>query len=201
MKGQVFIILLIFLVLIFFLIKNLSPAQLILQKYEIEEYEFNNLKEEILSTVLFSKGVSNISINLEEFLKFSKNSFASRGKTLRFFVVEVYYPKIISDVKSELNVSILNFLGHEIKILNITFSYNDSSSTFYEVKDGEKVRASFTFNISSSQSYELKIFYEEGSEKLEVFLEIGKSKFIAFFNVLLKNDFKMKDKFSISKEN
>ncbi|MEM5790822.1 MAG: hypothetical protein QXP77_02135 [Candidatus Aenigmatarchaeota archaeon] len=198
MKGQAFIILSIFLVLILFLVKNLSSS-LNLEK-EIEEFEFKNLKEEVSSVALFSfQDYSNISKNIEDFLRFSRNSFSSRGKIFNCFFLGVYYQNITENEQTDLNITVLNLLGHELKILNITFSYDDSSKIFYSIQDGEKIQTSFSFNISSSSNCTLKIFsfnYENWTEKIEIPLEIGKSKFIGFFSMSLENRIRIRDKFS-----
>ncbi len=198
MKGQAFIVLSIFLVLILFLVKNLSP-NLNLEK-QIEELEFKNLKEEISNVALFSsQDYSNIFKNTEDFLRFSRNSFTSRGKNFNCFFVGAYYPTIKENKQTTLNITVLNLLGFQLKILNLTFSYDNSSKLFYSVEDGEKIQTSFFFNISSSSNYELEIFfsnYENRTEKIKIPLEIDKSKFIAFFSMSLENKIRVKDKFS-----
>ncbi|MFH7882193.1 MAG: hypothetical protein QW140_00515, partial [Candidatus Aenigmatarchaeota archaeon] len=141
----------------------------------------------------------NISKNIEDFLRFSRNSFSSRGKIFNCFFLGVYYQNITENEQTDLNITVLNLLGHELKILNITFSYDDSSKIFYSIQDGEKIQTSFSFNISSSSNCTLKIFsfnYENWTEKIEIPLEIGKSKFIGFFSMSLENRIRIRDKFS-----
>ena len=201
MKGQAFIILAIILVLILFLVKNLSPRGLIIKEESIEELEFENLKHEILKTVQIScPEIENITKNLNKFVKFARNSLKQRGVDLNCFLVGIFYPNVTPNQETKLNVSILNLLGSEIQVLNLTFSYDNTSKVFNSVADGRKIETSFWFNTSVDTNYTLRIFYrtsvQDRTEKILIPVKIGKSKFIGFFDLELIGKNKQKEKFS-----
>ena len=187
MKGQVLIILSVLLILFLFLVRNLALRNFFEEK-EIEELEFINLKEEMFISANYYPE------NLEDFLKFARNSFSSRGKSFSCMLVSIYYPKIEENKVLDLNVSFLNLLGHKIRNLSITFSFDNSSKIFYSVEDWEIVKTSFSFNISSNENYTITISFENYEEEIVIPFEIGKSKLLEFVDFSLKNNFQMGDK-------
>ncbi len=192
MKGQAFIILSLILILFFFLVKQLDVFEF-RESYGIESLEFQNLKEEVLKTVqISSPRIENISENLNEFLKFARNSFRSRSVELNAFLAKIYYPNVTPNSNISLNVSIFNLLGTSIEKLNLTFSYDNSSKNFSSVGDGQQVETSFIFNTSSTVNYTLKIFYntsyENRTEEILIPVGINKSKFIGFFDLGIEKD-------------
>ena len=200
MKGQAFIILAIILVLILFLIKSLSPKDLMDEDGRVEGLEFENLKHEILKTVQISfPNEGNISKNLNGFLKFARNSLKSRGLELKVFLAKIYYSNITQNLNNSLNVSILNLLGSELLNLNITFSYDNSSRNFTSVQDEQVIETYFTFNANSNTNYTLEIFYrtnyEEGRERVSIPVKLNKSKFIMLTNLeFLSNNLEEREK-------
>jgi hypothetical protein len=191
MKGQSFLII----AIIFITILALIKANISFQKFEKESFgfEFENVKEEIVRSVEFSiYEKENITKNLENFVDFARNSLKRKTLNLKAIILEGFIEN------NELNISLKNLLGNEIIFLNLSFSYNDSFREFKDIKDEEKINATFIFP-SQDANYTLKISYttpfSEESEELPVGVEVGKKKFILFVDMTIKSEeIKIRDK-------
>ncbi|MEM7825422.1 MAG: hypothetical protein QW412_01005 [Candidatus Aenigmatarchaeota archaeon] len=195
MKGQSFLITAIIFIMVLVLIKS----SIIFQQPQEETlifFEFENLKEEVIKSVEYSVyEKENITKNLENFIEFSRSSFRRKALDFKSLILEVSVPNALES--NELNISIKNLLGCEIIFLNLTF--NNSAKIFESIEDGEKINTSFLFSQNQNRNYNLTIFYKtpytQDFEELEIEVEIGKNKFLGFFDVMIEGkNIKLKDK-------
>lgn len=198
MKGQTFIILSTILILIIFLVGRLNPTEIGVERIRKEEIGFDNLKEEILRTLQISFGnYSNMSRNVNNFAKFLRKSFTRESMEFDSFFVEIFYPKVFAGTRTELKVTVLNLLRSELRVLNLTFSYDNSFKEFYSVEDESVVETNFSFSTSSNVNYTLTLFYQTSYENrtkgISIPVEVGKSKFIGFFYLKLSNKIELTD--------
>ena len=205
-KGQMFLIAAIFIIVILALIKtSFNIYQLLENKRylesSLEKEEFQNFKEELIKTVEYSiYQKENITRNTEEFIKFAKNSFKSRTIDLNGLAVEAIYPKVYANTNTQLNVTVFNFLGEEIKELNLTF--NSSSQTF-SLPDSSSHSVQFLFNTPSDYNYTLFVSFltstKNKTEEILIPVEINESKFVGFFDLeILSPRGQLKEKLELS---
>lgn len=166
----------------------------------LEREQFKNIRSEVLKSISISyHKKENITKNVEDFLRFSRDHLKREAIDFNSFVVGSLYPNVSVNTDTRLNVSILNFLGTEIQNLDLTF--NSSTKNFTSVKDGSTIETYFIFNTSSDINYTLTTYYltsyENRTENITIPVEIGKSKFIGFFDLRLISDrLEQKDKFT-----
>jgi len=205
MKGQMYIIAGIIIVVVLVLLKtSLNLTRIIEDKrsleYQLEKLEFENLKNEEIYTLEISyTQEKNTSDNIISFTRFARNSFSSRAKELDGVIVCSYINNVTANENTTLNVSVLNILGDTMKSLNLTF--NGSTQNFIDVSDNSVAKANFTFNTSTDVNYTLSIVYETSyendTEEILIPVSVGKSKFVGFFDLRLKNDIgKVREKFT-----
>lgn len=189
MKGQSFLIMAIIFIIILALIK------LTIKFYQFQDdrsliLEFENVKEEVIKSVEYSiYEKENITKNLESFVEFARNSLKRKALDFESLLVEITVPDVLEN--NELNISIKNLLGCEIVFLNITFSYDNSTKEFTRIIDGEKINTSFTFFTNQNKNYSLIVFYKtpytQSLEEINIEVEVGKNKFIGFFDIRLES--------------
>jgi len=163
-----------------------------------ERTEFQNVRDEISKVIQISYNQTNITGNLNEFVRFARNSFGSRAMDVNGIFIETVHPTVLAATDTRLNVTVYNFLGSSLKYLNL--SLNGTEKTFFDIIDNKVVETSFTINAPSSQNYILWIFYNtsttNSSESFTIPVEIGKRKFVGFFDLrLVSSRSENRDKF------
>jgi hypothetical protein len=196
MKGQVFLITAVIVIIVLLLLRvslNLSSVLENKRYLEsgLERLEFQNLKAELKKTLQISSAQEeNITQNIDEFLRFAKSVFSSRILELNGISIECKIENVSAGETEELNITALNFLGNSLQELNLTFSYDSSTQEFTDIKDGDAVSTQFSFITSSDVNYTLMVDYktaiETKSENITLPIEIGKSKFVGFFDLRLE---------------
>lgn len=166
----------------------------------LEREEFQNVKNEIIkSIVISSKNTTLIANNTNNFAKFARNSLNSRTGELNGIFVHSVFPIVMAGSDTMLNVTLLNIFGREISVLNL--SLDSSYQMFYSIPDNATVEANFIFSTSSNTNYTLTVYYltayENKTEEINIPVEIGKSKYVGFFDLrLISERLEQRDKFT-----
>jgi len=192
-KGQIFLIIGIVTVLILVMLRtSLSLTKIIEEKrhleLELESQQFGNVGSETLKAVSIGYNKSgNMTRNAEDFLKFARNSLKANIVDLNGLVVNSYFPNVTANTDVKLNVTTLNLLGTELRNLSLTF--NSSAVIYTSIADGSSVSVTFTFNTGSNLNSTLSVYYltsyENKTEDITIPIEVGKSKFVGFFDLRL----------------
>ena len=204
-KGQVFIILALIIVTVLVMIKvSLNLSKIIENKRYIEagldHMEFVNIRNEFSKIVQIAYSQpSNISTQLHDLTRFTRQVMNSRAIDFKNILVETTYPTITAGSPNIVNITILNGLNTQIQTMNVTF--NSSQQIFTNIADLSTIIANFTITPSSNANYTLSIFYntsyENSTEIITIPVEIGKSKFIGFFDIhTIANRGEFRDKFT-----
>jgi len=195
MKGQFFLISGLIIIVVLLLIKSsLNLAQIIENKkyleMGLERKEFSNIRDELVETVELSYN-KNETGNMEKYIVYVRQRLKPRTIDLNGLAVESSFKKVISGSNTGLNVTVFNFLGETIQSLNLTFSYDGSSQVFSNVADNSSVKKDFTFSTTSDVNYTLTVNYTTSTEtrrySVQIPVQIGKSKFIGFFNLRMNS--------------
>lgn len=204
MKGQFFLISGTILVLVLFLIKSSLNLSRIIEdrrnlEVSVERKEFLNVKNSLIKTVEYSYN-KNESEKIENYLKYVRERLKSRAIELNGIAVESTYKNATASVDSDLNVTVYNFLGETIT--NLILDFNGSVEQHYNVEDGKSVKSGFTFNTNSDFNYTLNVNYTTSKEskqyRIVIPVELGKSKFIGFFDLRMKS-FRVENRDEFSK--
>jgi len=207
MKGQTFVIMAIIIVIVMVMLKSsLNFVKIIENKRYIESglerYQFQNVKDELEKTIQISyPNGKNITDNLNEFLKFSRQRFKSRTIELNGLFLEAYFPTIETGIDTRLNVSVLNLLGETINTINLSFSGSGvgQTQTNYTFEDYNILDTNFTFNLQANvYNYTLNITYNTSSENATKIIiiptEVGKTKYIYYFDIrMVSNKLEQRD--------
>jgi len=204
-KGQIFLIVGIITIIFLIMLRISFDLTKIVERKRyfelgLERDQFENVRTETLKSISIAyHEKDNITNNMEDFLRFSRDSLKREARDFNSFVVGSIYPNVTVNVNTRLNVSVLNFLGVEIQNLDLTF--NSSTKSFSSIADGTNTETYFIFNTSSNINYTLSAYYktsyENRTENISIPVEIGKNKFIGFFDLRLISDrLEQKDKFT-----
>lgn len=207
MKGQIYLIIAIVMIITLVLIKNALNLTTILENKRylesgLERLEFQNLRREVMKAARLSYNqTQNITNNVNDFWKFARNSFAARVVELRGLTVQSQFPTVTASTDTDLNVTVLNALQTNLQQLNLSFSYDGSSDNRTDIGDLTTVTTTFTFNTASDVNYTLTVFYktseENRTESITIPVEIGKSKYIGFYDIRFSSDrLDQKDRFT-----
>ena len=199
MKGQIYLIIAIIVVTIMVTLKTSIDTTKLLEskrhlELSLEREQFQNIKREIYNTVSFSTNQSqNINNNVDNFVKYARNKLRVRTYDLNGMMVQIIYPTASSGVDTRINVSVLNFLGSEMRTLNLSFSYAPSANkTFSFLRDESVLDTNFTFNTVSDVNYTLTVFYSTSNtattEVITIPANVGKSNYILFTDIDLKGN-------------
>ncbi len=196
MKGQLFIIAAIIIVIILVSLRgSLNILQVINDKRVLEsdllQIEFQNLRLETLKVSINSYNQSqNITQNLIGFLAFAKNSFSGRNMDLQGLAAITSYPTVVASQNTQLNVTIYNFFDQPINTLILNFSNPSTVQTVQNLNPFTSYSTNFTFNIASNTNQVLWIYYnfttETDVQNVTISLEIGKSRQTNFFDLRLQ---------------
>jgi len=200
MKGQMFLILSIVIIVILVMLKSGLNLTKIMQNRQymesgLERIEFQNIKSEMEKTMQVCYGQGNMSDCLDDFFKFSKSSLNARAVDLSGYLVKSTYS--YPETSPQLNVSVFNGLGAEMNTLNLTL--NGSSQMFKSIQDVSSI--STTFSISPNSDYVLTVFYntsyENKTDTVIIPVSSGKGKLITFFDIrMVSNRVEYRDKFT-----
>lgn len=205
MKGQIFLIIAIITIVTLMMLRVSLDLNKIMENKRylesgLERQEFQNVKDEIVkSIVISSKNTAAIANNVNDFAKFARSSLAGRTGELKGLFVHSVHPSVSTGVDTRLNVTVLNILGQEVVTLNL--SLNGSSQIFSSVKDSSTIETNFTFTTSSNANYTLSAYYltayENKTEEVTIPVEIGKSKYVGFFDLRLVSErLEQRDRFT-----
>jgi hypothetical protein len=192
MKGQFFLISGLIIIVVLLLIKSsLNLAQIIESKryleIGLERKEFSNIRDGLVETVELSYN-KNETNNVEKYIVYVRQRLKARTTDLNGLAVGSSFKKVVSGSDTGLNVTVFNFLDETIQSLNLTF-YSDppQSQIFSNVADNSSVKKDFTFSTTSDVNYTLIVNYTTSTESkqysIQIPAEIGKSKFIGFFDL------------------
>jgi hypothetical protein len=201
-KGQMFLIIGIITITVIVMIRtSVNIASIVENKQYIESglerKQFDNIRDEILKSVSMSYYKGNMSDNVVSFIRFVRDSLRAELVEFKGFVVESVFPNVTADANTTMNITLLNILGLDATV-NMTF--NSTSKRFTIVDDGA-VQTSFVFNTSSDYNYTLSVFYstayENRTENTTIPVEVGKSKFIGFFDLkMISTRLEQSDRFT-----
>ena len=193
-KGQMFIIMGIVVVTVLVLLKTqLNLTDILRGKGELEadlsqlklgnivNEEKNNLQVNYLQNMSMMNNVMN-------FTNFSRTIFSSNAETFNGFIVGSFIANTTASANTNINVTVLNFLGTNASI-NITSSYDNSVANFTNLADAASNSQNFTFNTASDTSYFLVVSYATSAESrtanITLPVTIGRSKFIGYYDLRL----------------
>ncbi len=205
MKGQIFLITSVIVVLTLVLLKNSIDITSVIENKRsleigLERLEFENARNELVRTVDYSYNTSrNITGKVDDYLRFARNSFNARTTDFRVLEVAAVHPTVTSGSLTRINFTVFNLMGRELDFVNLTFSATNVSTTLSQLQDGIAVEANSTFSTTAAVNYTLTVFWNtsEGNntEQIRIPVEVTKSKFTGFFDVQLKsNRLKQRDK-------
>ncbi len=165
----------------------------------LERSEFLNVKNEVRSAIRMNVNQSNITDNVEAFVKFARAAWAGRIVTLKGIIVTTVHGNISANVDNYLNVSVVNMFPEELEWVNLTF--NGSRHNFSSVDVLDRVKTNFTFVPDGSVNKTLIVDYKglnvNTTENITIPFEIGKSKFVGFFDLRFVSDrLEQNDKFT-----
>lgn len=202
MKGQMFIIIAVVVISVLVLLKTSLNLVNILENKRyleagLERLEFKNAKDELVRSIKISYNQSsNITNNVNDFSKFARNSLSARAMKFTGLLISSIFPNVSGS--TQMNVTTLNLFEDDLQNLNFTFSYDSSTSNFTSVAPLQSVTTSFTFPATDA-NYTLTVYYKTASENatqnITIPVEVGKSKYIGFFDLRLSsNRLEQKDK-------
>lgn len=191
MKGQMFLIIAIIVIVTIILLKNSLNITKILEAKKflesgVDRLEFENIENELIKTIQISYNQSaNMTNNVNDFLKFTRNVLQGRAIDFKGIFVETIHPSVSAGTDTPLNITVFNLLKENMNFLNLTL--NTNNLTFSNIGDSGMLSTNFTINTYTSQNYTLTVFYntstKNSTETVNIPITIGKSKFIAFFDL------------------
>ncbi len=197
MKGQIFLITSVIVVLALVLLKNSIDITSVIENKRsleigLERLEFENARSELVRTVDYSYNSSgNITGKVDDYLRFARNSFNARTTDFKVLEVSAVHPSVTSGSLTRINFTIFNLIGREIDFLNLTFSATNVSTTLSQLQDGIAVEANSTFSTTVATNYTLTVFWNttggNNTESIRILVDISKSKFVGFFDITLKS--------------
>ena len=203
-KGQIFIIIAVITIVVIVLLKTSLNLTGILEdkrflELGLERLEFQNLRSELTKVVQVSYNQTNISDNMNDFVRFSKDSFSSRSNILTGIVLTATFPNITQNVDMPLNVTVMNYLDEDLASLNLTF--NNTKLSFASVGKSSAFTTSFTFRTLSDINYSLIMNYTGSSvnstENITIPVQIGTTKLVGFFDMRISSGrLEQRDKFT-----
>lgn len=190
MKGQMFIIAaLIMVVVIIGLKANLSFQKILEnQRYLVagfDSLEFSNIRTEMVKVLQMSyNSPTNMTDNLNNFNSFVHDVLASKSVEFNSLLVESFYPNLTANTNTTLNITVNNLLGTDMKLLNLTFG---GTTQTFSLTNQRILTTSFVINTAVSVNQTLTIVYSTYSttqtETLTIPLTIGSSKHVTFFDI------------------
>ena len=203
-KGQIFIIIAVVVVVVLVLLKTSLNLTKVLESKRflelgLERLEFQNARREMGKIFQVSYNQTNISDNVNSFLSFSKDSFASRATTMNAIGLIAMFPNVSSNIDTPLNVTFYNYFDEDVSVLNLTF--NNTKQTFTSVPKSSRLITNFTFRTTADANFSLTMNYTmsslNGTENVTIPVEIGKTKFIGFFDLRISSSrLEQRDKFT-----
>jgi hypothetical protein len=204
MKGQMFIITALIMIVVIVGLKNTLSFQNILENQRhlvagFDFLEFGNIRTEMINVLQMSyNSPTNMTNNLNNFNGFVHDVLSTKTVEFDSLLVETYYPLLLASTNTVVNVTVYNSLGTDMKFLNLTF--NGASQTF-SLSDRNILRTGFTLNTGVSNNQTLTIFYNTSSasqtETVIIPATIGNSKYVAFFDIrYISNRGQQSDKFT-----
>lgn len=194
MKGQMFLIGSIIVVIVLVLIKTSINVADVLEKKKfleagLEKREFANLRSEVVkasyNAVNYTQNMTN---STNSFVSFLESKLAGRTVTLDGVTVNSAYGNLTASTSIPLNVTFYNFFDVDVSrlILNLSTDYN-LPVNFSSIAAGTTVATQFTLNLASTRNLSLWVFYELPTEKVTANVtipaEIGKTKFVGYFDL------------------
>lgn len=203
MKGQMYLIMAIIIIVLLTLIKiSLNLTDIIENKkameINLERQEFQNVRDEVVKIPILTHRQNNITDNTESFIRFAHDALEARTIDLEGVFVISSYPKVSSNTDTKLNVTFFNFLDDDVEFLNLTF--NTTVTTATDVEELERLDRQFDFRISSPTNLTLTVFYNTSSinntEEITITTEVGKSRFFGFYDLrYVSSKLEQRDKF------
>lgn len=204
-KGQMFLLMAIIIIVVLVMLRtSLSLTEIIENKryleLGLERQKFKNIRDEAIRSVEIAYHNSgNMTENVETFLRFARDLLKVEVTDLNGIIISSSFPNVTINTDTRLNVSVLNFLG--TSLINLNISFNSSSRNFTSVEDGKSIQTNFNFSTDQNVNYTLTVYYktayENKTEEVLIPVEIGKSKFIEFFDLrLISSRLEQRDKFT-----
>ena len=204
MKGQMFIIAaLIMIVVIVGLKTNLSFQKILESQRHLaasfDSSEFNNVRSEMTRVLQISfNSPENMTNNLNNFNSFIRDVLSTKSVEFDSLVAEIYYPTLAASTDTPVSITVYNSLGVDMKFINLTFNGTSQTSS---LANQNTLRAAFTINTAVSTNQTLTIFYNTSStsqtETVTIPLTIGSSKYVTFYDIrYISNRGQQSDKFT-----
>lgn len=178
-KGQMFLItasILITVLLILAASVNISQPKLnrIYIESSIEDKIFENIKEEVNKSVIYSF-YDNINENVLDFLKFVRNYAKGRGFIFSGIYLGIYYNN-----SNFVNISFINVWNEAINVTLKINSTNEQTDNFV-INDGEIHNT--IFNVTIEENYLLTILFNEYKEDINISTKNTTSSYTYFFDI------------------
>jgi hypothetical protein len=204
MKGQMFIIAALIVIITIIALKNSLSLANVLENQRhlvagLDALEFNNIISEMARVLQISfNSPTNMTNNLNNFNSFVHDLLTTKSVEFDSLLVETYYSNLTANVNTAVNITVYNSLGTDMKLLNLTF--NGTSQTF-SLANQNSLYTGFIINTSVSTNQTLTIFYSTYStsqtETVTIPLTIGSSKYVTFYDIrYITNRGQQSDKFT-----
>lgn len=199
MKGQMFVVGAIIIIIIITLIKtSINLADVLEKKRFLESgvgrLEFANLREEAPraahNALNYSLNATNVT---GSFLAFAESKLAGRAISLDGVLVSAYYLNLSASTGVPLNVTVYNLFDTELSrvALNLSTDFGAPANAT-DLPAGATFFRNFTVNLASSQNLTLWVFYEHAGERVvqnvTVPAVIGKTKYVGYYDLRMSDD-------------
>jgi hypothetical protein len=190
MKGQMFIIAALVVIMVIIGLKNSLSFASILETQRhlvaaLDVLEFSNIRNEMVRVLQISfNSPTAMTSNLINFDSFIRDMQTEKNVEFDSLLVMTYYSNLTASVDTIVNVTVYNSLGTNMKSLNLTF--NGNSQTF-SLANQNTLYTGFTANIPASTNQTLTIVYNTSStgqmETVTIPLTIGSSNYVTFYDI------------------
>lgn len=199
MKGQMFIVGALIIIIVITLIKTGINIGEVLEKKKfleagVERLEFANIRGEVPKAAYNAVNQSINMTNLtNSFISFTESKLSGRNAQLDGVAVSSYYLNMTASTDIPLNVTLYNFFDTELSrvTLNLSTDFSSPSSTT-SLQPGTTYFHDFTINSGSSQNLTLWVFYETPTEKvvqnITIPSVIGKTKYVGYFDLKMSDE-------------
>lgn len=200
MKGQMFLIGSIILVVALILIKTSINVDEVLEKKMflesgLEKTEFANLRLEVPKSAYNSlNNTQNMTNITNAFIAFAENKLAGRTVRLDGVSINSAYGNLTASTSVPLNVTFFNFFDVDITAVVMNFSSNFSNPiSLGLIPAGSSKFQNFTINTASSQNMTLWVLYQTSTESvvqnITIPADVGqKTKFVGYFDMRMTGE-------------
>lgn len=200
MKGQMFIIGSLIVVVILILLRTSINVGDVLEKKKflevgVEKLEFANLRSEIpkaaFNTINATQDTTNVT---NSFIAFAEDKLSARTMRLDGLSINSAYGNLSASTNIPLNVTVFNFFDVDLTNVILNLSTNFAAPVNFSNVEPRGVRSTqFTLNLASSQNLTMWVFYQTSTESVTQNITIladttRKTKFVGYFDLRMISD-------------